>query len=66
MSRHKGKRSRSGAIKTVADLRRHSPYRDYDLDRKIEQSDNRRKFIDTLDPKTAEFARKELAKLGLF
>ena len=62
----KTKKKRSGAIKSVADLRRRSPYRDLDLERKIEQSDNRRKLIDSLDPKTAAFARREFAKLGLF
>lgn len=36
------------------------------LDEKIKQSDNRRKLIDKLDPKTAEFARREFAKLRMF
>jgi len=58
----KSRKRGSGAIKTVEDLRRRSPYRD----RKIEQSDNRRRLIDKLDPKTAELARREFAKLGLF
>ena len=64
----KSRKRRSGAIKTVEDLRRRSPYRyrDADPDRKIEQSDNRRKLIDKLDSKTAELARREFAKLGLF
>jgi len=60
----KGKRGKSGAIKTIEDLERHSPYRS--LDRKMEESDNRNKLIAKMDPKTAAFARKEFAKLGLF
>lgn len=39
---------------------------DHVLDEKIQQSDNRRKFIEKLDKKTGEFARREFAKLGLF
>ena len=65
MKGRKNKR-KSGAIKTVKDLQRRSRYHDHDLDRKIEQSDNRRKFIEKLDKKTGEFARREFAKLGLF
>ena len=65
MKGRKNKR-KSGAIKTVKDLQRRRPYRDLDLDRKIKQSDNRRKFIEKLDKKTGEFARREFAKLGLF
>jgi hypothetical protein len=66
MPRDKMKRSRSGAIKTIDDLRRRSPYKDRDLNRKIEQSNNRHKLLASMDPKTAEFARREFAKLGLF
>jgi len=65
MKRRK-KKSPSGAIKSLEDLRRQSPYRNLDLDRKIEQSKNRQKLFASLDPKTEAFARREFAKLGLF
>jgi hypothetical protein len=37
-----------------------------DLDRKIKESDNRRALLKKLDPDTAEFTRREFAKLGLY
>lgn len=57
-------KSKSGAIKTVDDLRRNSGSRI--LDEKIRQSENRQKFIAKLDADTAAFTRREFAKLGLF
>jgi hypothetical protein len=60
----KTRKRRSGAIKSVEDLRKRSPRR-Y-LDRQSEQAENRRKFIDSLSPQAAAFARGEFAKLGLF
>jgi hypothetical protein len=62
----KGRKSKrkSGAIKTVEDLRRHGGSRI--LEEKIEQSDNRQKLMAKMDPDTAAFTRREFAKLGLF
>lgn len=57
-------RGKSGAIKSAEDLRRRGEKRT--LDEKIKQSDNRRRLIDSLDPETAAFARREFARLGLF
>jgi hypothetical protein len=59
----KNKQKRSDSGKRIEFERR---IQDRVLDEKIEQSDNRRKLIDSLDPKTAAFARREFAKLGLF
>jgi hypothetical protein len=59
----KNKQKRSDSVKRIEFERR---IQDRVLDEKIEQSDNRRKLIDSLDPKTAAFARREFAKLGLF
>lgn len=36
------------------------------LEDKIQEAKNRQKFIATLDPHSAEFARREFAKMGLF
>jgi hypothetical protein len=63
MKRGKNK-GKSGAIKTVEDLRRIGEARI--LNEKIEQSNNRHKLMAKLDPKTAEFTRREFARLGLF
>ena len=63
MKRGKNK-GKSGAIKTVDDLRRIGEERI--LNEKIEQSNNRQKLMAKLDPQTAEFARREFARLGLF
>ena len=63
MKKGRNKR-RSGAIKNVRELRRHSPYRF--LDKKIKESDNRHKLMENMDAETAAFARREFAKLGLF
>lgn len=60
----RGKRRRSGAIKTADDLRRHGEASV--LNEKIEQSNNRQKLMAKMDPKTAAFARREFARLGLF
>jgi hypothetical protein len=60
----RGRRRKSGAIKTVDDLRRHGEARI--LNEKIEQSNNRQKLMAKMDPKTAAFARREFARLGLF
>ena len=62
----KGRKSKrkSGAIKTVDDLRRLGENKI--LKEKIKQSDNRQKLMAKMDPKTAAFTRREFAKLGLF
>ena len=68
MKRGKNK-GKSGAIKSTKDLARRSPYRlseEREIDRKIEQSNYRRKLLAKLDPETAKFAQREFAKLGLF
>jgi hypothetical protein len=65
MKGKKVKRKR-GAIKTVDDLRRGRFGGPDILNEKIEESDNRHKLMAKMDPDTAEFARREFAKLGLF
>ena len=61
----KGRKSKgpSGAIKTVRDLERRSPYR---LRTPEETASNRRDFLKKLDSDTVDFARREFAKLGLY